>query len=211
MSKVSDTREKLLTTAIELVWQSNYANVGVNEICERSGVTKGGFYHYFASKAELFRAASEHAWQGMKLELDAIHSPENNALMKLEGYIDLIIRKQEMHDQDESPVSGCPFFTSGAQCDNDEPVVREVAIAMSERAQIYYTALIVALRDEDCLEPDIEPEQTARLFAHFVHGLLMYGRVMRSLDVVTRDLRIGVYRLVGLKRPLWSEAATSPV
>jgi TetR/AcrR family transcriptional repressor of nem operon len=34
-----DTKEKLLETAIELVWKSNYDSVGVNEICEKAGVT----------------------------------------------------------------------------------------------------------------------------------------------------------------------------
>ena len=43
MRAPSETREKLLQTAIDLVWQSNYCSVGVAEICARAGVTKGAF------------------------------------------------------------------------------------------------------------------------------------------------------------------------
>ena len=60
MREPSKTREKLLETAIELVWQSNYCSVGVMEICKRAGVTKGAFYHHFESKADLFYAAAQH-------------------------------------------------------------------------------------------------------------------------------------------------------
>ena len=38
---VIETRERLLETALELIWQSNYSSVGVNEICKQAGVTKG--------------------------------------------------------------------------------------------------------------------------------------------------------------------------
>ena len=72
MRNPAETREKLLETATDLIWQSNYNVVGVNEICKQAGVTKGAFYHHFETKADLFVAASRHYWDGMKLELDEI-------------------------------------------------------------------------------------------------------------------------------------------
>jgi TetR/AcrR family transcriptional repressor of nem operon len=57
MRKPAETRESLLEAALELIWQSNYVSVGISEICERAGTTKGAFYHHFESKAVLFREA----------------------------------------------------------------------------------------------------------------------------------------------------------
>ena len=78
-----DTRTRLLETALELIWQSNYNSVGVNEICKQAGVTKGGFYHHFESKASLFCEASEYYWNSVKRDLDALLSPVNTPLEQL--------------------------------------------------------------------------------------------------------------------------------
>lgn len=199
MNKPHDTKQKLLDTAIDLVWQSSYSNVGVNEICEKAGVTKGCFYHYFDSKAALFQAASEHAWEKMKSDMDAIFSPEHDALTQLVSWLDYIIEKQRKNLGRGNPVSGCPFFTSGAQCGSEEQVVRQAALKYAEKAILYNTALVRALQAEGHLEGRIDPVRLGRMMSHYVQGLLLYGRVMGDLDIVIEDLREGIYRLIGLK------------
>ena len=57
MGRVSDARERLLEAVYELTWQQGYNAVTVDAICERAGVKKGSFYHYFDSKADLTKAA----------------------------------------------------------------------------------------------------------------------------------------------------------
>ncbi len=57
MGRTSDARERLVQSAIDLIWQASYGAVGVDAICERAGVKKGSFYHFFASKDELVVAA----------------------------------------------------------------------------------------------------------------------------------------------------------
>lgn len=48
-----NTKTTILETAIQLIKAHGYPNVTVNEICEKSGVTKGAFYHHFDSKQSL--------------------------------------------------------------------------------------------------------------------------------------------------------------
>ena len=45
-----DTRRLLLENALELFAQFSYEGCGVQQICERSDVTKPTLYHYFGSK-----------------------------------------------------------------------------------------------------------------------------------------------------------------
>ena len=47
------TKQKLLETAVNLIWENNYESVGIAQICEQAGVTKGAFYHYFQSKQSI--------------------------------------------------------------------------------------------------------------------------------------------------------------
>lgn len=199
MRKPTDTKEKLMETAIGLIWQSNYSNVGVAEICKQAGVTKGSFYHYFETKADLFYEASQHYWDSMKLELDKIYSPSHSPLEQLENLIRFIIEKQENNQHDDNPVSGCPFFTAGGQSGVGEEKVRQAALEMTDNAVKYNAALMRALKAEGALQSDASPVQTGRMIHHYVMGLLTYGRVFRSLDVVKEDLREAIYRIIDLK------------
>ena len=49
----TNTKEKILQSANDLIWQSSYGAVSVDDICATAGVKKGSFYYYFSSKAEL--------------------------------------------------------------------------------------------------------------------------------------------------------------
>ncbi len=193
---------------MRLIWQSNYSSVGVNEICKQAGVTKGAFYHHFETKADLYVAASRHHWEMMKRELDEIFSPSNTPLAQLEELIQLIIRNQEEECVGlDLEVVGCPFFTSGGQAGAGEVKIRMAACEMDDHVQQYSIALIRNLKAEGALEGDPEIRQVARLIHHFVQGLLMFGRVVNSLDAVRADLRVGIYRLIGLKREHWARAS----
>jgi TetR/AcrR family transcriptional repressor of nem operon len=200
MRNAAETRERLLETATRLIWQSNYDAVGINEICKQAGVTKGAFYHHFETKADLFVAASRHYWDGMKVELDEIYSPSYTPLQQLENLIGMILQKQESNcHASDLQVSGCPFFTSGAQAGADNVKIRAASQEMEDHVQQYSVALIRSLKAEGFLNGDPDVEQVARFLHHFVQGILMYGRVMNSLDAVRADLRAGIYRVIDLK------------
>lgn len=54
-------REKLLEAAIKLVREKGFAATSVDELCRAAGVTKGAFFHHFASK-EALGVAAAHYW-----------------------------------------------------------------------------------------------------------------------------------------------------
>ncbi len=53
------TRSKLLDAARDIIRTKGYAATTVDDICAGAGVTKGGFFHHFASKELLAKAALE--------------------------------------------------------------------------------------------------------------------------------------------------------
>ncbi|HEX2921859.1 MAG TPA: TetR/AcrR family transcriptional regulator [Bacteroidales bacterium] len=52
---MKDTREHILNTSLLLFLQKSYRDVTMNELVNKTGLSKGAFYHYFASKEELFK------------------------------------------------------------------------------------------------------------------------------------------------------------
>lgn len=52
-------KEKLLTAALTLIRQRGFSATTVDALCEHAGVTKGAFFHHFASKDSIGAAAAD--------------------------------------------------------------------------------------------------------------------------------------------------------
>jgi TetR/AcrR family transcriptional repressor of nem operon len=198
-----ETKTRLLETALELIWQSNYNSVGVNEICKQAGVTKGGFYHHFESKASLFCAASEYYWQSIKRDLDELLSPANTPLEQLENLIQFIFRTK--FGDDPSTIRGCPFFSAGLQTGCEDSTINDNLYQMSQNCVKYNLALVRALSASDYLEGQSDSQRVARLLSQYVQGVSGYARVSRCecMETLKLDVAEAFYRLLGLKREYW--------
>jgi TetR/AcrR family transcriptional repressor of nem operon len=51
---MSNTKEQLVLTALKLFMQKGFKEVTMKDIVDISGITKGGVYHYFGSKEQVF-------------------------------------------------------------------------------------------------------------------------------------------------------------
>src|SRR5471032_405500 len=72
----SETKRKLLATAMEMIWESSYGSVSVDDICTKAGVNKGSFYYAFKSKSDLAVAAFERYWEHKRPLLDQVFSSQ---------------------------------------------------------------------------------------------------------------------------------------
>jgi AcrR family transcriptional regulator len=53
MTTAVDTRDRILTAAVDLFAEQGYDGTSVSQVITRAGVAKGGFYHHFPSKEAL--------------------------------------------------------------------------------------------------------------------------------------------------------------
>ena len=82
------SKTKLLDAAMHVIRAKGYAATTVDDICLAAGVTKGSFFHHFASKDELAVATVEHF--SAKTDEFFASAPYHQAadpLARLQGYI----------------------------------------------------------------------------------------------------------------------------
>ena len=83
-------RDRLLEAGVKLVREQGFAATSVDQLCKAAGVTKGGFFHHFASKEALGAALADYwsvSTSGFFAEAPYHHHPR--ALDRVLGYIDL--------------------------------------------------------------------------------------------------------------------------
>ena len=89
-TKGESSRTKLLNAALGVIRAKGYAATTVDELCATAGVSKGAFFHNFASKEALAVEAANH-WSEVTggLFAAALYHELADPLDRVMGYIDL--------------------------------------------------------------------------------------------------------------------------
>ncbi|HEY3192031.1 MAG TPA: TetR/AcrR family transcriptional regulator [Solirubrobacterales bacterium] len=93
-AKLAETRERIVTTARELIAEGGYVAAQIAAVAERAGVAVGTVYRHFPSKsdlfAEVFREASQHEVDAMREAVEATPGP---AADRIAAGIDVFARR----------------------------------------------------------------------------------------------------------------------
>ena len=106
-SSKPDARQKLLDAALKVIRAQGYAATSVDELCRAAGVTKGAFFHHFASKEALAVAAAEYWSQSTgALFAGAPYHQHEDPLDRVLAYIDFRIALIEGEAPDFTCLAG---------------------------------------------------------------------------------------------------------
>lgn len=83
-----DRRSELLDCAQALFFEQGYERTTINDVIAKAGISKGGFYHHFASKEELLEAlAVRLAREAVARVRDVLDDPALGALARLNSFL----------------------------------------------------------------------------------------------------------------------------
>jgi TetR/AcrR family transcriptional regulator, transcriptional repressor for nem operon len=142
MGRVSDARVKLMDAVLELIWTGSYGSTTIDQICEKAGVKKGSFYHFFEGKSQLAVAALETSWQDKRAELDAMFSATVPPLVRLQRYCDFTYRVQSEMQVKYGHVLGCPLFAVGCEVCTQEDALQKKVQSILDYKRKYIEAAI---------------------------------------------------------------------
>ncbi len=196
---VPSTKQKLIDTALELIWTSSYGSVSVDDICKAAGVKKGSFYHFFPSKVDLAIAAMEESFISVKPQFDEMFSASTPPLERFSRLADFTYQTQKQYAEERGRVVGCPCSSLGCEMSGQEPGIRGKFDEHMKRMERYYEQAIRDLVADGLLAAETDVKAKAKEVYAYLLGQQMIARIRNDLEPLQSDLKAGLWRTLGIE------------
>jgi TetR/AcrR family transcriptional regulator, transcriptional repressor for nem operon len=185
-----DARNSLLTAALRLIRTQGYAGTSVDALCQAAGVTKGAFFHHFASKEALAVAAANH-WSEMTggLFATAPYHDHPDPLDRVLGYIDF--RRAIL--QGDLPDFTCLVGTMVQETYSTAPAIRNASAASITG----HAATLVPDISAAMAQRGLRPEWTAEGLALHTQAVLQGAFILAK---ATGDVAVAAASIDHLRR-----------
>lgn len=161
-----ETRGRILKAAETLFARSGYDGTGVSEICAAAGVSKGAFYHHFATKQDVFLALLNGWLAALEREMIALRDQAASvpdALQAMTTVVSGVLR--DAGDQ-------LPIYLEYLLQARRDPTVWQATIEPYRRFRAFFAEMIRRGVAEGSLRP-VDPEPAARAIVSLGIGLLL--------------------------------------
>ncbi|MBS0883240.1 TetR/AcrR family transcriptional regulator [Pantoea sp. JGM49] len=166
IKKTTDTRDKILKTAEELIYQNGIHAMGMDLLVKTSGVARKSIYRHFANKEDVASAAlterDERWMQWFRTESDKGKTPQ-------ERILNMFTVLKSWFESDG--FRGCAFINTAGEVGDPEDPVRQIAKMHKQKLLDYALELTEQLNVE-------HPEDLARQLLILLEGAISMSYVM---------------------------------
>lgn len=163
-----ETRSRILEVAAGCFARLGYDATGVAEICTRAGLSKGAFYHHFASKQALFLELLDHWLAGLDAQLQVARAEAETVpeeLLRMSG----MVRQVFQAGSGQLPIF-LEFWAKAAR----DPAVWQATVAPYRRYRALFAEVIEAGMAEGTLRR-VDPQATAQVIVSLAVGVVLQG------------------------------------
>jgi AcrR family transcriptional regulator len=197
----SETKQRIIRTALRIFLEKGYDGTSMREISTEAGVTKGGIYHHFKSKEDLFRQALSFITAEMEKWSLARFKSVRTAKGLVRTLFGSIKSMREAFagivNEDHGPhqYSFLEVLINAAR--RDEGIRQEMETIYSRTRRNMRSVFARAQRKGE-IRPDIDCGALALEINAVMEGILLLGILDRSinLDTVGTRLSRNIWRMV---------------
>jgi AcrR family transcriptional regulator len=199
MAKTSQTRERLIHSALFLFWERGFAGTGMADLLAHAGVNSGSFYHFFESKEALLKAVLEEYLKGLAPQVvepafRQTSDPIERIFAILSGYRARILQTSCQY--------GCPLGRLALEID---PENRPAHRLIAENFREWIGAVRGCLEEcRDLLPKGQDLDALATYVLAVMEGAVMLSRSygdVKPFDLTVAQLRAHFRLLMGHPRP----------
>lgn len=188
-TRANSSRQRILDTAETIILQKGYVGASLDEILDKSAITKGGFFYHFAGKGELARALVERSLEedrkmfcGVLAEADTLSEDAlERVLIFLRLLADGVVGKTEVHP-------GCLAVAFIYEIQQFDDAMRSrLAEGILEWRQLIAERLALVMQSRKPALP-VEVEVLADMFIVAIEGGIILARVFNSNDPLYKQV-----------------------
>ena len=177
METNTNIKEVLIENAVSQISARSYASVGVQELCELSGVTKGGFYYHFKSKEELTLAAIDSIWDSYKSTiLKPVFNSDIPTLEKFNLLIETVYGHYVTQKENQGRMCGCRLGNLAIELSTQNESIRmKLEEIFEDWISFFEYVLNDAVANKE-LPENTDTRKSAQSILAFLQGLALLGK-----------------------------------
>jgi len=189
------TQAKLVAATQRLMLRQGYAATTVDQICAEAGGTKGGFFHHFAGKEAICRAAVD-AWgeMGMRLYAEAWSDAGADPLDQLDSLFDIMISFTTTRDE---PCL-CMVGMMSQELALTNPAMRAVCAGHLTTWTRQVVRLLAEAKRRHRPTADFDPEQVGWLLNSIWQGSMLIAKTRQTPALIVGNLELARAYVAGL-------------
>ena len=170
---MNDSKEHILSVSLNLFLQKNFKEVTMKEIVEKTGLSKGAFYHYFSSKDQVFEEVINHFYT------DFIITNFDNFSQKslAEFYTDYLNEKKKrlssskIKDDNANAVFTSNHYFLMFDAMKMLPDFKELRVQQQKKELKAWIKIIDTAKKNGEIKSKMDTEQIAKLFIYSAKGV----------------------------------------
>jgi len=173
----TNIKESLIQNAVAQISARSYASVGVQELCELSGVTKGGFYYHFKSKEKLTLAAINSIWDSYKSTiLEPVFDTDLPTSEKFNLLIETVYVHYVSQKKTQGRMCGCRLGNLAIELSTQNESIRKKLEEIFEDWISYFEYVLKAAVAKKELPENTDTKKSAQSILAFLQGLALLSK-----------------------------------